>query len=460
MDQRERISIILRTKNEERWIGKCLAGVYNQTYRNFEVIIVDNQSSDKTLEKAKQFNIKTIATCEQYYPGRALNIGIRQSSGRFIVCLSGHCIPVNEHWLANLIRNFSGPDVAGVYGRQEPMSFTPDADKRDLAIVFGLDRKVQVRDSFFHNANSIVRRDCWEKVSFDENVVHIEDRVWAQQMLKRGYKIIYEPEASVYHYHGIHQDGNRERCTNVVRILQELHHNVGYQSIEADHLNTVALIPVRAGDLLTLGKNALLGYTIERALESRYVKRVIVLTDNKEVAQLARSQGAETPFIRDSSLSRDYVDIVKVLQYSLLKIEEAGIYPDLVVPLEVTFPFRPPDLLDNMIIQLTKNGFDSVIAAKKENKAIWTSKGGDIVQLVEGVTPRQYKDPTFIELRGLGCVTHPEFLRRGNLLGNRIGIYNVNDPYAHFEVRSKKDVLVTLPLLKQRFPRVKHAAKV
>jgi len=54
--------------------------------------------------------------------------------------------------------------------------------------VFGLDRRVQVKDSFFHNANSAFRREVWEKIPFDEQVTNIEDRVWAKKILSLGYK--------------------------------------------------------------------------------------------------------------------------------------------------------------------------------------------------------------------------------------------------------------------------------
>ena len=76
--------------------------VYAQTCRDFEVILVDNESSDRTLEKAGQFPIDRVVTCGDYLPGKALNIGIKKSSGDYIVCLSGHCIPINESWLSYL----------------------------------------------------------------------------------------------------------------------------------------------------------------------------------------------------------------------------------------------------------------------------------------------------------------------------------------------------------------------
>ena len=49
----KKVSIIIRTKNEERWILSCIEKIYSQSYKNIEVIIVDNYSKDKTIEKIK-----------------------------------------------------------------------------------------------------------------------------------------------------------------------------------------------------------------------------------------------------------------------------------------------------------------------------------------------------------------------------------------------------------------------
>ena len=187
------ISIIIRTKNEEKWINSCLRSVFSQTYKEIEVIIVDNQSTDQTIARAREFPVKVV-TITEFMPGKAINIGIRASSGEYLVCLSGHCIPTNERWLENLVHDLKDPEIAGVYGRQEPLSFTSDLDKRDLLITFGLDKKIQIKDSFFHNANSAFRRELWEKFQFDECVTNIEDRVWGQQVIAKGLKIVYEPK--------------------------------------------------------------------------------------------------------------------------------------------------------------------------------------------------------------------------------------------------------------------------
>lgn len=423
-----------------------------QDYKNYEVIIVDNESSDKTIQKAAKFTSQfggrlKIVTCKDYKPGKALNIGIENSNAGLIACLSGHCIPANAQWLGNLKRNFDSPSVAGVYGRQEPMAFTSNADKRDLTLLFGLDRKVQKKDCFFNNANSMIRRDVWEAERFDPTVSNIEDRMWAQKVQGKGFDIIYEPEASVYHYHGIHQNGDTERCAGAVRILESIHDDYANKSIEIDKLNIIACIPVR-GALQYLDNKPLLAYTIESARQSKHTKRVIVLTDNQETARLAVELGSEVPFMRDASFSGAHVNLAQVLRYSLEKMETMKILPDVLVSLEITFPFRPKGIIDDMIERLTQNGLDSVIAAKRENRAIWKQKDGAIMQLDEGITPRQFKDPTFIELKGVACVTHPEFIRQGNLLGEKIGIYELRDPYSHLEVRAEEDFKMASSLIK------------
>ena len=58
------VSIIVRTRNEERWIDKCLDAIAAQDYREHEVILVDNKSTDATLKKAQRFNAKVLSISE------------------------------------------------------------------------------------------------------------------------------------------------------------------------------------------------------------------------------------------------------------------------------------------------------------------------------------------------------------------------------------------------------------
>lgn len=442
------VSVIIRTKNEERWIGNCLEAVFGQNYSNFEVILVDNRSTDQTVVKARIYPV-AVVNIDEFRPGRAINEGIRASKGEVVAILSGHCIPVNEQWLGNLVRNLADESVAGVYGRQEPLSFSTALDKRDLAITFGLDRKVQIKDSFFHNANSALRREVWEILPFDEEVEHIEDRVWGLQAINSGMTIVYEPDASVYHYHGIHQDRDVDRAERVVSIMEALHGE--YRSLDSVSLKNArifAVVPVK-GKSIEYGGKYLLEHTISYLKGCRFVNNIFVSTDDPETAELARSFGAKVPFLRPSHLSEDYTDIAEVLSYSLEKIEEEEGIPDLVVVAEETHPFRPLGLIDEMIERAVREGLDTVVASYQESRRVWAEDDSGVKSIGEdSFIPRNLRTwKAHVGLFGLGCVTHPGYLRDGSVFGRKLGLYPVGGSINALEIRDQKSLALFSSLL-------------
>ena len=439
----ELVSIIIRTKNEERWVACCLRAVFRQSYKNIEVVVVDNNSTDRTIERAKQFPIKLV-TIDDFIPGKAINDGIRASTGEYIVCLSAHCIPVNNFWIENLIEDLNNTKVAGIYGRQEPLSFSSDIDKRDLITTFGLDKRVQIKDSFFHNANSAFRRNVWDRFPFDEGLTNIEDRVWGEQVINSGLKIIYEPNASVYHWHGIHQDLNPDRAKNVVRILESLpslQTSTNHHQSPGD-LEILAVIPVR-GRTHSFGNSSLLEVTIDVAKKSKYITEIVVTTDNKETAEIASNCGVEVPFIRPPELSDDYVDIFEVVKYTLDKLEDSNKHYDVVVLLEEIYPLRNEELIDKMIEQLVFKGQDTIMAAIQERRSVWiqTDDNAKLLNTEEdSLMPSSLKKSrALIGMLGICCVTHPESVRNKSVLDGKIGMYEIYNPFSAITIRNNLD---------------------
>jgi rhamnosyltransferase len=449
MKSKKLVSIIIRTKNEERWISSCLESIFAQTYKNFEIIIVDNNSADKTIEKAKQFKISKIINIKNFLPGKAINMGIKNSKGEYVVILSAHAIPTNNLWLEKFVSAIEeNKKFAGVYGRQEPMSFSAASDKRDMLLVFGLDRKYQTKDSFFHNANSIIRRKVWNQIPFDEKIKNIEDRIWGQEVLNNNYKIMYEPEASVYHYHGIHQDGNSKRLKNVVKIIESKQKNYKPGKLNPKKIKIISIIPVRGLSQKLYGKPQL-SYTVKAAKKSNFINDIFVSTDSKVTASLAKSLGAKCPFIRPKKFSDPHVNLETVQKYSLNKIEQKGFFPDLIVHLEQTFPFRSYKIIDEMILQLLKGGYDTVIAARREVGSMWYENKEKIFERIDkGDIPREFKDKTLVGLQGLCCVTHPEFIRKSSLLGKKIGLFEIKNQLSCLEIRDNKDKMLAEQVVK------------
>jgi glycosyltransferase involved in cell wall biosynthesis len=215
------ISIVIRTRNEGSWIESCLTAIALQDLTDWEVVLVDNDSTDDTRALSRQFGCRIVKISAQAFTyGRAINLGIARGQGDLVAILSGHCVPSHDRWLSALTAPFDNPRVAGVYGRQLPLPDSHPFDKRDLWTTFGVERRSQRKDYFFHNANSMVRRSVWSAVPFDEQISGVEDRDWARKVLARNHEIVYEPLASVYHHHGIHQGLDPERAERVVRVIQ------------------------------------------------------------------------------------------------------------------------------------------------------------------------------------------------------------------------------------------------
>lgn len=416
------VSIIIRAKNEERWIGRCLRMIFAQEYKDFEVILVDNRSTDHTVSIARKYPVKVV-TIDRFLPGKAINDGVRASSGRFFVCLSAHCIPRDEKWLGALVAAMEEGSVAGAYGRQLPMAYSSDLDKRDLLNTFGLDRRVQIKDSFFHNANSIVRRAAWDSIPFDEDATNIEDRIWGEAVIKAGHKLVYEPDAAVYHYHGIHQDGNQERARKIVRILESLEAG-RHQTSKAHELTFLVLLPV-LGPVAKVRGEDLLARCLGQVAANR-IGGACVIADDAEALATARRAGA-LAVERPAELLAPEIGVEPVLQHALKACEERGEHYDAVIYANYLFPFRPEGFFERLSAEFERCGADSLVPVLEEFSPFWAQTDGRVVRADSGFLPRQKKQPLQRGLVGLGTVTSAEFVRQGRLLGDSVALIPVDD---------------------------------
>lgn len=119
------------------------------------------------------------------------------------------------------------------------------------------------------------------------------------------------------------------------------------------------MIPARGGskgipkkNLTLLGGEPLIAYSIRAALRSRHITRVIVSTDDTEIAGVSRSLGAEVPFLRPARFAADNSNMVDVFQHVLARLNEQHYVPEFTVHLFPTSPFRTSAFIDMMIEKL------------------------------------------------------------------------------------------------------------
>jgi glycosyltransferase involved in cell wall biosynthesis len=195
-------SIVIRTLNEERHLPNLLEGIKQQTFQDYEIVHVDSGSTDRTVEIVHQYtsNIFHIPQREFTF-GRSLNLGCQHANGRYLVFVSAHVRPVDEHWLSNLIKPFEEPKIGMVYGRQLGVETTRIAEERDFLQNYGPTSKILLDEPLSNNANSAIPKELWLQQPFDETLTGVEDVDWARKIQSKGYRVYYPANAAVYHIH-------------------------------------------------------------------------------------------------------------------------------------------------------------------------------------------------------------------------------------------------------------------
>jgi len=225
-------SIVIRAFNEERWLPELFESLHRQQYRDFETLVVDSGSIDRSRDIATSNGARLVRLrSEDFTFGYSLNIGIEAARGLFIAIISAHAIPTDEHWLSRLIAPLRRPGTAMVFGGQRGHAVSKFSEARDFERVFH-SKPMSMDDDhvFVNNANSAVRKDLWEQHRFDEGLPGLEDAEWAKHWIPRGLKVFYEPRACVYHVHTeswaqvrhrFHREGIAGRWT-AVRIIRHI----------------------------------------------------------------------------------------------------------------------------------------------------------------------------------------------------------------------------------------------
>lgn len=187
----------------------------------------------------------------------------------------------------------------------------------------------------------------------------------------------------------------------------------------------------------------LMAYTIEAALESRLLDRVIVSTDDAEMAEVGRQYGAEVPFIRPSELALDNTPTLPVLQHAVRYLEAAEqIRPTAVLTLQPTSPFRTAAHIDAGIELFSSTDCDSVVAVSSSKAHPYWMKVLDEDRLLPydpsapDITRRQDLPPVF-HLNGALFITRYRTLMEENkilgpdtraLVMDRVSSLDIDEP--------------------------------
>ena len=204
---------------------------------------------------------------------------------------------------------------------------------------------------------------------------------------------------------------------------------------------TVAIIPARARSrglpgkhLRLLGGVPLIAHTIRAALGARRIDRVVVSTNDPEVARIARRYGADVPFMRPDDLGGDLVPTVPVIRHALDWLEQHGQAVNIVVTLQATSPLRGPDEIDAVVALLDDPSVRSAVSVTPiELPATvvgWVADGRFRTMLPREGDVRRQAAPPAVRLTGGVYATRRDLLLEGRLLDDAPAALIVHGPSA------------------------------
>jgi len=204
-------------------------------------------------------------------------------------------------------------------------------------------------------------------------------------------------------------------------------------------MRILGLIPARGGskgvpkkNIKLLAGKPLLYYTAQHAFEADLLTKIIISTEDEEIAEVAQSLGIEVPFMRPQELATDTSPSIDAVVHAIIEMEKLGEYYDAVCLLQPTNPLRDKGTIDACIQKMIDEDLDCVITTLKvphEHNPFWVylEKEDGSLELSTGGTnpiPRRQSLPDAYFREGSVYVTKTNIiLERNTLYGDRVGGY-------------------------------------
>jgi glycosyltransferase involved in cell wall biosynthesis len=188
------VSVVMCARNAEMCIGSCVKSILNQSFRDFEIIVVDDASNDKTANLIRGFDdqrIRYFRNEEWFGIARSRNRGLIHATGKYIFFTDADCV-VAKNWIEEGLKYLEDSDCVGVEGKIFYVSehYTPTFSDHVMENRNG--------DNFM-TGNVAYKKSAVKNVGgFDERIFYLCDRDLALRITKQG-KIRFNKDMIVYH---------------------------------------------------------------------------------------------------------------------------------------------------------------------------------------------------------------------------------------------------------------------
>lgn len=207
------VSVIIPTLNASDYIENLIACLNSQTIKPNEIVVVDSQSEDNTVELCGKYdNVRVIEILRKNFDhGGTRDMALKTCDSEFILFTTQDAVPCNECYIENLLKPFEDSEVVIASGRQiarddawpmeklvREFNYPAVSHVRSKADL----HKYGIKTYFFSDVCAAYRKDIYEELGgFEHPLKTNEDMFFAAKVIEKGYKIAYAAEAEVIHSH-------------------------------------------------------------------------------------------------------------------------------------------------------------------------------------------------------------------------------------------------------------------
>jgi CMP-N-acetylneuraminic acid synthetase len=448
-----KVTVYIPVHNYGRFLPQAIESVAAQKYHDWELIVINDGSTDETREVLARYSAHPqIAVVHQQQRGLPVsnNVALRLARGEYIVRLDADDY-LDENMLlvlANILDTH--PAVGLVY---------PDYYRVDeRGDILGVERRnkvgseITVYDMPAHGACTMIRKSCLLELGGYSEDIACQDGfdLWVRFIDRFG---IYNVNVPLFYYrqhkHSLTKDQHRILSTR--RLIQRRH---AQRAQVEEPLRIVGIVPVRAKSheeaayaLRAIGGRPLVDYTLEAAVMSEALARVVVVTADEEVLAHAGKHAGVTALRRPAALEAPNTPIEPTIRLVLESLAPAQPV-DAFMLLYVNSPLRRDHHIRDAIDTMRIFRVDSVISVYENLANHYQHVGAGLRPLFKRRRLRLEKDALWVE-NGAIYLSRTANLRTEGYLGERIG-HSPMLKYESLQIDSEEDFLVVEHLLLRR----------
>jgi len=442
------VTVYITNFNYGRFIQKAIESVINQTFHDFEIIIIDDGSTDNSKEI-----IETYATDPKikiiFQQNKGLNvtnnIALRVAQGKYIMRLDA-----DDYLDANALLV-----MTNLLEKNEELGLVfPDYYMIDSSDnILSLEKrhkfdKVSLLDQPAHGACTMIRKKFLQQLGGYDEKYSCQDgyELWIKFISKYKVTNINTP-LFYYRQHGSNLTTNEERILNTRAKIKEnfiLNEKINEPKV-------LAVIPIRGSKyntnnltFLKLGNDYILDIKIKEAINSRKVHKVVITTPDTEVENyINKTYSSNTKIFfhkRDEEFTRLNKDLAPTIN-DILNINEIKKENyDIIIILPIEHPFVGTNIIDDSINSLLIFNADSLITVRQETNMFFQHDGTGMKPILNMEKfSKLERDALYKNTGGLMAVKTEHFIKEQHFISGVVGHIVVDQKSAH-AIRTKLDI--------------------